>query len=340
MSSTRHFNVPYHKYCRWQLTNNTAKQNTLRALLVYTLLACALLVSLCVKASETDYYFRNHDIRNGLTQNTVTCMRQDRQGFMWFGTHDGLNRYDGVAFRRVSPADNAKGCSMVSCLFEAWDGKIWVGATDGLYVYDPALERMSRMDITTPDGYTVRGNVAIITQDSKGQILISSDDNGVYRYDKNTGKFKLLRGERDMNCGKVNSLLFDSNGRLWVGFFGNGLFYSDDDLRTLHRVKGGNGESYLTNTIVNDLMLNAGNIYVATDTEGMHRVNLISLKGSCVMKQVDGMVPIMRKLMMHDNQIWIGSENGVYIYDIVRGDVVEHLTHVYNDQYSISDNAV
>lgn len=267
-------------------------------------------------------------------------MLQDRQGFMWFGTHDGLNRYDGVAFRRVSPADNAKGCSMVSCLFEAWDGKIWVGATDGLYVYDPALERMSRMDITTPDGYTVRGNVAIITQDSKGQILISSDDNGVYGYDKNTETFKLLRGERDMNCGKVNSLLFDSNDRLWVGFFGKGLFYSDDDLKNLHRVVGVNGEPYLTNTIVNDLMLNAGNIYVATDTEGMHRVNLISLKGSCVMKQVDGMVPIMRKLMMHDNQIWIGSESGIYIYDIVRGDVVEHLTHVYNDQYSISDNAV
>ena len=52
--------------------------------------------------ADEHYYFKNLSVQNGLSQNTVNAILQDKQGFMWFGTKDGLNRYDGLSFRKFN----------------------------------------------------------------------------------------------------------------------------------------------------------------------------------------------------------------------------------------------
>lgn len=312
----------------------------MRKKVIILLMALAAILSASAFAGKSNYYFDNHDIRSGLTQNTVTCILQDRYGFMWFGTHDGLNRYDGMHYKRVVPYDQPNGCSHVTRIHETADGTIWVGAGDGIFVYNPELERLSRVDARTADGHALVGGVTVITTEPGGRIIVVIEKDGIYAYDSDSGYFSLLRREDDIAAGSINNIIYDSTGRAWVGFFGAGLFYSVDNLQTLHRVNGHDGKPYLCNAIVNDMAIKASSLYVSTDASGLHRVNMPTLCGEPVFTMIDGAVPFLRNILLSDNRIYLASESGVYVYDIGRGMVTDHLTHDYKDKYSISDNAV
>ena len=73
----------------------------------------------CAQVVDEHYYFKNLSVQNGLSQNTVNAILQDKQGFMWFGTKDGLNRYDGLSFRKFKHDDRSQrsiGNNFITCL--------------------------------------------------------------------------------------------------------------------------------------------------------------------------------------------------------------------------------
>ena len=88
-------------------------------------LCFVLMVSLCIVGiiphyaqSSVHYYFRTMGIQDGLSQNTVNQLLQDKQGFMWFGTKDGLNRYDGISFREYKKENSRLGGNCITALCE------------------------------------------------------------------------------------------------------------------------------------------------------------------------------------------------------------------------------
>ena len=93
-------------------------------------------------ANSRDISFEHIDISNGLSQNTVQTIIQDREGFMWFGTKDGLNRFDGrhfKVFRHMPNSSDGLGNNQIRCLEEDWDGNILIGTNAGLYIYNPTI---------------------------------------------------------------------------------------------------------------------------------------------------------------------------------------------------------
>ena len=107
-----------------------------------TLLICLICYQILCHAQVADehYYFKNLSVQNGLSQNTVNTILQDKQGFMWFGTKDGLNRYDGLSFRKFKHDDRSQrsiGNNFITALYEDEKGSIWVGTDVGLYIYYP-----------------------------------------------------------------------------------------------------------------------------------------------------------------------------------------------------------
>ena len=98
----------------------------------YSLLLCCMWV-LCAQAHE-HYVVQHYSIKDGLSQNTVMAILQDRQGFMWFGTWEGLNRFDGYTFKVYKAMNNgveAHVNNRVDIIFEDESERIWWGTYDG-----------------------------------------------------------------------------------------------------------------------------------------------------------------------------------------------------------------
>lgn len=94
---------------------------------------------LCVRSGPIQMKFSHINVTDGLASNTVLCIYQDSDGLMWFGTNDGLTRYDTYAlktWRTVPDMPGAIGSNSIYCIFEDKAGTIWVGTERGLYIYD------------------------------------------------------------------------------------------------------------------------------------------------------------------------------------------------------------
>lgn len=117
-------------------------------------------------AKNPYYYFRTLDIKDGLSHNTVNTILQDRQGFMWFGTKDGLNQYDGLVFRTFQKENSSLGNNFITALHEDAEGNIWVGTDTGVYIYNPRLEKFTPFDIPIEGtGETISRTITWIDSD-------------------------------------------------------------------------------------------------------------------------------------------------------------------------------
>jgi len=131
--------------------------------------------------------FKSITNEDGLSQSNVTSICQDQRGIMWFGTHDGLNRYDGNSFKifRNNPDDVNSICSNnISTLLHA-DGYIWIGTLDnGLSRFDPRTESFFHIDFFDTDNRRINNlNIACLLRDDKGVIWAGTERNGLLYFD-------------------------------------------------------------------------------------------------------------------------------------------------------------
>jgi signal transduction histidine kinase/ligand-binding sensor domain-containing protein len=194
------------------------------------LLSMLLLLSvLTVWASPTSVRFERLSIEHGLSQNTVTSIKQDRKGFIWFGTQDGLNRYDGYefkVFRHDPQAPFSLSDNYVSAVFEDSKGVLWIGTRNGgLNKYDASLERFEHFtyEATKPGGLS-QNSVRVIFEDSLGALWVGTEG-GLNRFDgQNFTRFEHQPSVLDsLSHNVVSAIEEDSQGRLWVGTIGGGL---------------------------------------------------------------------------------------------------------------------
>src|SRR3981189_2935148 len=92
------------------------------------ILTSLLLIIVChSRTNAQPYYFRHYQVENGLSNSTVFCSAQDKNGFLWFGTKEGLNRFDGYHFKLVTRDNNRNtlGSDMIYCLFSDANGTLW-----------------------------------------------------------------------------------------------------------------------------------------------------------------------------------------------------------------------
>ena len=107
------------------------------------LVLCFLLAGGLGPSFSQSFYFRHYQVEQGLSNNAAISCLQDKKGFTWFGTKDGLNRFDGYTFKifRNNPSDsNSLGSNFVHCLYEDKQGVLWVGTESGLYAYNEKKE--------------------------------------------------------------------------------------------------------------------------------------------------------------------------------------------------------
>ena len=188
-----------------------------------TLLALVLSLLIGTAPVHADVRFKNLTVENGLPSSTVFNIIQDRQGYIWLATSNGLDRYDGYKFVtfKHNPSDpNSLSSDFVKALYEDAHGRIWVGTYgSGLDMYDPATGIFThhRHDDTKKDSLA-SDKIWSLAGDPDGTILVGTFDAGLDALDPASGNVRHFRSNdaSGLSSDRINSIFIDSRGLVWL----------------------------------------------------------------------------------------------------------------------------
>lgn len=174
--------------------------------------------------------FRHYTVENGLSSNAVQCLLQDKTGFIWCGTSDGLNRFDSRHFKtfRHIPGDTSSlGNNIIHSLHEDSEGILWIGTENGVFRYNPATEKFSSFHLPDTPDKSNKNIVYSIKEDHQGNIWITVFGNGLFRFSPATGKIKHYvynaNDNRSLCSNLTTKLLVDHEGDLWIATHAQGV---------------------------------------------------------------------------------------------------------------------
>ncbi|RYG49619.1 MAG: hybrid sensor histidine kinase/response regulator, partial [Chitinophagaceae bacterium] len=285
-------------------------------------------------AGGQSFYFRHYQVENGLSNNAVICSAQDKQGFLWFGTKDGLDRFDGYTFKifRYDADDQGSiGSNFIHCLYEDPNGTLWVGTENGLYKYNATTESFSIVTIQAP------GRVRDITMDDKGDLWFISNFM-LIRYSESAGK---LNYYDPLQYFAATSVCFAA-GKIWVSTTGGLLQKYDRDNNRFQAFDMYAQSGKPVNTWIEKLYTGSQNkIFIGTSVHGAKLFDISSSSYKDILTYNADKTEVFARnfIQASADEYWIGTESGIFIYNIASGAVV-NLKKKYNDPYSLSDNAV
>ena len=295
-------------------------------------------------APGRDLKFTHLTSDDGLSQNRICAILQDRRGFMWFATQDGLNRYDGntVVVYKSNPDDpNSLSANFIQGLIEDDHGNLWIGTWGGgLNKFDPTTERFTRYRYNPDNPNSISSDaIKSIAQDSRGYLWVGTQEDGLNKFDPATETFTRYRNDSNGQfVGTVNSIIEDSHRDIW--FAGaRGLFHLSPQTGQITRPSA-TSDRFAADYVHED---KAGNLWMLTYYPVTRLVKYD--------RQADrfkeypfgkGAAGIPNSTILDDGQngLWVASSLGLYRFDLRTEQFTGRLQHDETDPDSISDNNV
>lgn len=266
-----------------------------------------LLISFSVFSQIPNLKFEHFGTREGLSQINVNCIIQDSRGFMWIGSRNGLNRYDGykfITFRYDSKDPQSISNNLITDLAEDRDGNIWVATQNGLNKYQRNTGSFIRYTHDDHNSASISNNIVNrIAFDSDGSLWIATQNGGLDHYDVKKKVFKhhlhSATNPHSIGDNNVRTVFKDSQNNLWVGTASAGL--------SLYNRKTNSFVAFSCHDPVKNKI--AGN-------------NII-----CIIEN-------------NKNQLWVGTqEDGLLLFDKT-SKTFKRFTHENNDPNSLSSNTI
>jgi len=294
-----------------------------------------MVLALSLVAKSQSYSFRHYGVQNGLSNNTVTCSIEDKLGFMWFGTREGLNRFDGYSFktfRKKNGDTSSIGSNYIHALYEDHDRKIWVGTENGMYQYIEEKEQF----LLVPETKGVY--VDKIVEDSAHNIWFLS----TYKLIKLSRKTGNLQSYEPGDYFVATAICTDSHGTLCVGTIDGQLkkYHAETDNFTGFDLFS--HSPAVESHWIQSLYLSAsGSLIAGTVNQDIKLINTgnSSYSDITIPVAVTSNLYVRTILETEPQQLWIGTESGVFIYDL-NTKIFEQLKKEYNNPFSISDNSI
>ena len=294
-------------------------------------------------------FFQTFSLEQGLSQSIVECILQDRRGFLWLGTEDGLNRYDGYSFtvfKEESNEPNSLSHDNILCLLEDDKGLIWIGTYHGgLNCYDPEAGKFRRFqNVPGRNDSLVNDVVTSLAQDGQGTIWVGTNA-GLESWNPDTGGFvHAAAGEgawSQLSGIAIGALYVDTRGCLWIGTQGRGMFRVETPGSPPVRHPMAALDNAIILSIAED---NAGRIWIGTQNRGAFRWTTddggwrhfpFNQNGRGELNS-----PTVRTILAdRSGTIWLGTDNGLHKHE---GDGKGFTVHckVFGDDRSIAHNEI
>jgi len=291
-----------------------------------------------------DLKFAHLTTNDGLSQSHITEILQDRRGFMWFATLDGLNRYDGNAFAvyKHNPKDPwSLSANFVLDLMEDEQGYLWIATNSGgVNKFDTKTERFAsyRHDPNNPNSIS-GDSVETIARDRRGYLWFG-EGGGLDKFDPSTGTFTHYLNDRDGQfVGRITKVIAGRLGDVW--FVGErGLFHLNPETGEITRPP-----ATVTNGLAADYVYEdeAGNLWMLAWAPIAGLVKYDRQAEQLIQYPFDaGAVGVASSNLLADGQngFWVPSSQGLYYFDRRTGRFTYRFQHGETNPNSLDDNTV
>lgn len=306
-------------------------------------------------SQQQNLAFEHIGTREGLSHSNTICILQDSRGFMWFGTRDGLNRYDGYSFAvyRNEPGDrNSLGGNMIMDIKEDHEGSLWIATWGGgLSRFDLDSEKFVQYRHDPSDRNSLSSDlVNRIAIDHEGILWIGTEGGGLDRFDAKSRAFTNYRNDKrntnSLGEDLVNTIFEDSRHDLWIGTYSKGLNRFDRASGTFTRFQHdeANPHSIGANEIMTIFEDRDNTLWIGTRGGGLNRFDRASQEfyrcdgNGQARTRLNGVVITINE--DDDGNLWVGTENGGLSIFNKTDCSFRNFQHDDIDRASLSNNSV
>lgn len=308
-------------------------------------------------AQFSNLKFENLNTSNGLSSSTCLEIFQDKEGFLWFGTIDGLNKYNGYdfeVFRSVLGDLNSLSNNRINDIEEDNDGNLWIGTNNGLNIYNKGTNKFITIDLYKELSFS-NGTQKIINDllyDSVNNHLWVATFNGVIKIVFGNDNLKIenftysyyMHNETDvksLDSNSVDQLLLDENNKIWAVTKGKHLNHFDALSDSFDRILIDSKKKYELNHIPKKALIDSdGDFWIGNDLS-----NLIlwdkSRNDFINVELVENSTPIRDIFQDEEGMFWVSTDvSGLYLFEKKDLKIKQHIVNKASDLFSLPNNKV
>lgn len=295
--------------------------------------------------------FKRITVEDGLSQTSVEYLFQDSKGYMWIGTIDGLNRYNGSrfeVFRYSKDKPNSISGNYISAIAEDDEGNIWVGTSRGLNRINTHTSEITTY-LPGVNGCNLSNyNITEILIDSKGDIYIATED-GLNLYNEEDDNFIRLYNSGDkknsLSSQFVYSIVEDNYGNYWIGT-DNGLNKIENNSQKIIKYYSDGGDNSINDNFIFKLYAdNLDNLWIGTYNGGLNKLDLKTNKIEKFENDPNDDTSIAGNFIRYilrdsRNELWIATNNGLSRLNEEENKFINYKSKIYDPQSIVSNNVL
>lgn len=272
-------------------------------------------IGTCSPILAKQVYFKTYQMEDGLAHNSVWCTLQDSYGFIWFGTSDGLNRFDGRNFKtfkndlkdRLSIGNNS-----IYALCEDSNRNLWIGTGGGVFLFNPFNETFHPFENKTAFDVSISSEIRKIFQSSNGRIWIATLGQGFFIYDP--AEQTLTQNSRctSFTCD-INE---DNAGRVYISSLQEGLFCFDLNGRLIEQYSSFNHIKHDSNGKISCLQPIGSKIWFGMGSNYLCCLNVKTGKIDLYTNTAFNTGIIRCISTFSEQELLIGTDKGCYFFDL------------------------